>query len=171
MKSVFFISFLSFFIVTACKPSADDREKLQANADNYKGVINYKIAKELVENYQGRGFKPNDRVGFNDTRCIWFSLDQLESFVQRTRAEGGDGVRFYLAAYSLDSISDFKILEDYRDHTTLVLVSTKPYGEKKHVDYYKDGSLLSAIPENQGELCPPPSNCIEEGATLLEDSL
>jgi hypothetical protein len=42
-----------------------------------------------------------------------------------------------------------------------------------HWDYYynrigRQGGIITATPENQGELCPPPTPCSAEGATLLQ---
>ena len=167
--TIFFV--LAIIFIDACKPSANDHEKDNANDIVLKGTIDVKTAKRLVKNFEPRSFHRNDVIGFFDTRCIWFSVGQLDSLIQKIKHEKGDGVRFYLAAYDRDSAVHNK--SNFRDHTTLVMVSTAPGAKGKHVDYYdsthhRSGAIITTTPENQGELCPPPATCADDGATLFE---
>jgi hypothetical protein len=115
----------------------------------------------------------------SNTRCIWFSIDRLDSLVKKIKKEKGDGIRFYLAAYNKKY--DPKGLntppKDYWGHSTLIMVST--YLDKasgNHNDYYKGsplangsgGGIFTTTPENRGELCPPPVTCKSIGATLFD---
>ncbi|MHB8208158.1 hypothetical protein [Mucilaginibacter sp.] len=121
-----------------------------------------------------------------DSRTIWFGIDRLQAMVNKIKAEGGDGVRFYLATY--DTVyspnGQFSHIPDrkYWGHNTLVMVSTKDSLHKFHRDYYGNnidvtsnsksdskGFILGvgSTPENRGEMCPPPSNCATIGATLI----
>lgn len=140
-----------------------------------KGEISEKTARRLVKNYDAKADSvTKDKKKYPDSRCIWFSLVQLQELVANISKEKGDGVRFYLAAYDKTTQSDIKINEAYLDYTTLVMVSTYPDGNGKHFDYYvdrtKQGAMFMANPQNQGELCPPPEKCDNIGAYLLSDS-
>jgi len=171
MKPLISIPLLTILFAGACKPAAGDHDN--ANTDIVlKGTIDVKNAKRLVKNFDDRTYRKKDQLGFNDTRCVWFSVGQLDSLIQKIKREKGDGVRFYLAAYDKDSAFHNDTL--FRDHTTLVMVSTALDSRGKHVDYYYDktngrGTILTATPENSGELCPPPTNCSGDGATLLDN--
>lgn len=171
MKPLISFSFLAILIAGACQPAAPDHENAKANLV-LKGTIDVKTAKRLVNNFEPRTFRKNDVMGFNDTRCVWFSVGQLDSLIQKIKNEKGDGVRFYLATYDKDSAIHNDTL--FRDHTTLVMVSTARDSRGKHVDYFTDkvnvtrGAIITATAENQGELCPPPATCAGEGALLLQ---
>jgi hypothetical protein len=115
----------------------------------------------------------------SNTRCIWFSIDRLDSLVKKIKKEKGDGIRFYLAAYNkkYDPKGLITPPKDYWGHSTLIMVST--YLDKasgNHNDYYKGsplangsgGGIFTTTPENRGELCPPPVTCKSIGATLFD---
>jgi hypothetical protein len=171
-KPLIFFALVAILFINACKPAASDPENANANLV-LKGTIDVKTAKRLVKNFEPRTFRKKDVLGFNDTRCVWFSVGQLDSLIQKIKREKGDGVRFYLAAYDKDRAVQNDTL--FRDHTTLVMVSTvRDSSRGKHVDYFSDkangtkGAIITATPENRGEICPPPSNCSADGASLLE---
>ena len=152
------------------------------------------MAKQYVDNYaKHAGFvdstytdvQLNKVKKLPNSRTIWFGIDRLQAMVNKIKAEGGDGVRFYLATYDTVYTPNSKhnhIPErKYWGHTTLVMVSTKD-SLKFHRDYYGNsidpssnsksdpkGFILSVgtSPENRGEMCPPPSNCATIGATLV----
>jgi hypothetical protein len=144
-------------------------------------TLSYITARRLVQNYNGRAHiikNGRDNKGLNlpDTRCVWFSLEQLKALVGSIDKEHGDGVRFYLAAYDSVKKPDIEKIKDaYLNYTTLIMVSTKLDSALKiHTDYYpgvngKQGGTITAPPANQGELCPPPATCISSGATLLDN--
>jgi len=166
----------------ACKPQTNTTDA-QTGGDIplLKGTINDTTARRLVDNFKGRAHifrngKGDKGLIFPDTRCVWFSIDQLALLVEKIKREKGDGIRFYFAAYDSLKKTDTKDIKDeYKNYSTLIMVSTRTDSvTKAHVDYYRDllsksknGSIIMAIPENQGELCPPPAHCVTAGATLL----
>lgn len=127
-----------------------------------------------------------------DTRAIWFSKERLQQMITQLDKEGGDGVRFYLITYDnkYDTTATLKPKKPippskYWGYNTLLMVSTKDStvnNKKLHFDYYnyatvgsetkvkdkKKGFIVTYTPENRGEICPPPANCNEEGATLIQ---
>jgi hypothetical protein len=177
MRPLICFSFLAFLFVNACKPAASD--PVNDNSDLIlKDTISPVSAKRLVKNYGGRVYQRHQGgLLMSDTRCVWFSSEQLESLLKRIRGEGGNGVRFYMATYDKDATPGISCSEKYRDYSTLVMVSTRdsitPKGDTLHYDYYNKsgklrGGILTTTPENRGEICPPPSNCSDDGATLLD---
>ena len=158
-------------------------------------TVSVTVAKQYVNNYaKHAGFVDSTytEVQLNkvkklpNSRTIWFGIDRLQAMVNKIKAEGGDGVRFYLATYDTVYTPNSKhnhIPErKYWGHTTLVMVSTKDSLNKFHRDYYSNsidpssnsksnskGFILGvgSAPENRGEMCPPPSNCATIGASLV----
>ncbi|SEP32965.1 hypothetical protein [Mucilaginibacter sp. OK283] len=120
-----------------------------------------------------------------NTRAIYFSIERMEALVKKIKDEGGQGIRFYLAAYDSTYTKGFngrKPAKDYWGYNTLVMVSTKDTtinGTLYHWDYYNQkppagkngglqGSIIGTTPENRGEQCPPPATCSTTGATLVQ---
>lgn len=184
MKPLICISFLAFLFVNACKPAGSD----PANDNStivLKDTISPFSAKRLVKNYAKSSYHPIlDSTGrckdTFDTRCVWFGKEQLKALVDSIYKEKGDGIRFYFAAYDKKQC-EVPVNCDYLGYTTLVMVSTKRDSTKKnnkwkyfHADYFGGkkpgprGAILTTTPENRGEICPPPSNCSDDGATLLD---
>jgi len=183
MKPLICFSFVAMLIANACKPAADNKDDCCPKNDNtevlLKDTLAPAVAKRLVRNYDGRVHQMGPQAGlkYSDTRCVWFSSDQLQSLLKRVCEEGGNGVRFYMATYDSAAKPGVKVPDKYRNYSTLVMVSTRdsitPTGDTLHFDYYynggkRRGAILTTTPENRGEICPPPSNCAADGATLLE---
>lgn len=129
--------------------------------------------------------KPKPRP---DTRCIWFSKERLAAVLKELEKEKGSGVRFYLATYNDQYVINPTVKDapkpekKYWGYNTLIMVSTRDTTTsmgKIHQDYYSDlnpnlmkgskrqGFIVGFTPENKGELCPPPADCFDFGASLL----
>ncbi|MCO5934713.1 hypothetical protein NAF17_04105 [Mucilaginibacter sp. RB4R14] len=155
--------------------------------------LSYERAKQYVKNYEKHAGTVDSNYSESNfaktkkkpnTRCIWFSADRILALAQKIKDEGGDGIRFYLASYDTVYASKFngrKPPRDYWGYNTLVMVSTKDsvnkVDEHFHRDYYTNGKvtpskpatgfILGGVPENRGEICPPPKTCNTVGATLI----
>ncbi|SEN89250.1 hypothetical protein SAMN05192574_104502 [Mucilaginibacter gossypiicola] len=176
--NLFLITVFAALAIGACKPQNNGNVQTSADAELLKGTINDSTARRLVKNFGGRAhsFKHGGIIR-PDTRTVWFSKEQLKALINRIDSEKGDGIRFYLAAYDSVKKSDTKNIKDaYMNYATLIMVSTRYDSlNQVHADYYKNlkgadgknGGIIMAIPENQGELCPPPATCAKSGATLL----
>jgi hypothetical protein len=176
--NLFLIILFVALAISACKPQNNGTEQASDDAQLLKGAIADTTAGRLVRHFEKRAhiFKHGEIIR-PDTRTVWFSKEQLRALVNRVYSEKGDGIRFYLAVYDSTKHEDTKdIKEIYWNYTTLIMVSTRFDSlNKVHLDYYKNinspggknGGIIMAIPENQGELCPPPASCFGAGATLL----
>jgi hypothetical protein len=188
MKPIALFFFTAILFLNACKPSGS-YPVLQC-------AIHDSTARRLVKNFADRSHhRPRPILGdtldgrlpdtLRDTRCVWFSLDRLDSLITQIKkdtVEGRKGIRFYFAAYDKTTRNtDLPTKIEYRCYSTLVMVSTRDSirrtttgNDTLHFDYYNNkvpnriGAILTATPENQGELCPPPLNCFVDGATLLD---
>lgn len=163
-------------VLDACKPQTSSNTVTSTDTTTLlKDTISDVTARQMVKNFDGRAhhFKKGGII-LPDTRCVWFNIDQLRALVNRVDKEKGDGIRFYLAAYdSVKMPALSKVKDIYLNYGTLVMVSTRADSAGRHIDYYKNllgqkkGVIITAVPENQGELCPPPAHCSATGATLL----
>ncbi|MDA9555522.1 hypothetical protein N9R54_04735 [Pelobium sp.] len=174
--------------ISSCKNKTQKVESFTFVND----TLSYELAKKYVKNYEKHaGFVDSlysdslnrlEAAKLPDTRTIWFSIEKLESLVSKIKSEGGDGIRFYLAAYDTYYPKDFKKgyipPKDNWGYNTLIMVSTKDSLNQFHKDYYTNTLVngqkgkgiilgLGTEPENRGEICPPPADCIGIGATLI----
>jgi len=173
MKPLILFSFLAILFSGACKPTTGYPGPLTGSLDS-------STARRLVHNFNGRVYRRNNFLGWHGSRTVWFSSGQLQDLLTQIKKEGGNGIRFYYAAYDSVEQNGFHCKPSYLDQSTLVMVSTFDSivagdGKKDtlHWDYYngkagRQGGIITATPENQGELCPPPANCTAEGATILQ---
>jgi hypothetical protein len=117
----------------------------------------------------------------DNTRSVWFSIDQMKRIVEKIEAEGGDGMRIYFAKYDTMEIPGLGGPNRcYTFQNTLIMVSTEA-NNNFHFDYFEDRAskkeargfiinMMKMVPENKGEICPPPTNCKDIGALLeVED--
>ena len=181
---------LIVLIISACnEPAKTDHDAIPGSTTPIlTGKVDTNTAKRWVAKFNPRSHKFKGGLG-GDTRCVWFSKEQLKALLNRVDSiKGGDGIRFYLATYdSIRPVGSKYFKPEYANYSTLVMVTTrKGTGllANKHMDFYKDttellngkrvadarhsGVIMSASPENQGELCPPPAKCDTQGATLLQ---
>jgi len=125
--------------------------KKSVNAGNYvsKSQVN-----ELTSAYkQQRWVDNSEKLGKADSLSVWFTVDELENFLERVKAGGGNGVRIHFGVFP----------QDYRKPEvagmqTVVMVANRS----------KDGSLENAkelFVDNNGKpeivaldgpiMCPP----------------
>lgn len=112
----------------------------------------------VIRNYkQERWVHNSERIGKEDSLSVWYSVEELEEFMEKIKMYGGDGVRLYFGAYS----SELAPKPGYEDRQTIVLVGTRQkdsavgiINKDLHVTTEKGTSILAY---NVGEICPP--NC------------
>lgn len=126
-------------------------------------------AYRMVANYGSRaGIVKRDGQQQPNTRTVWFDLQLLRDMIDQIDADGGDGIRFYFAAYD-DSYADTPQAHhipprEYWGYNTLLLVPTRDSiagGHVYHRDYF---SSMDSTIVNRGLLCPP--DCSDRPALL-----
>lgn len=159
------------------------RCKSPTEAPHY--MLSHETAKRYVNNYGSRAnFVRQMRDGramvVRNPRYVWFPAWRIKKFLCQIEQEGGNGIRFYFATYdSTYAGYDSNGEEPAPDTTfwgrnTLLFVSTKKINGV-NTDYFPDekngkqeGFIEVPVYENNGEMCPPPSNCLAKGALLLD---
>ncbi|MBS1750075.1 MAG: hypothetical protein JST63_09230 [Bacteroidetes bacterium] len=110
----------------------------------------------IIRTYkQERWVHNSARIGKEDSLSSWYSIEELEEFIEKAKVHGADGIKFYFAAYP----SDFTEKPEYAGRQTLALVATKSKEQEigiAHKDLYiQDGESINILAYNAGRLCPP----------------
>lgn len=124
--------------------------------------VDTKHVNTVIRNYkQTRWSHNSERIGKEDSMSLYYTLDELEEYIEKIRKHGGDGIRIYFAAYPHDFENEF-----YADRQTVVLVATKSKETESgitHKDLYigtEKGTTILAY--NYSDMCPP-FNCPRTG--------
>jgi hypothetical protein len=108
---------------------------------------------KVIRTYKKERWVHNsERIGKADSLSGWYSLEELEEFVDKVKSHGGDGVRLYFSAYP----HNYTETPEYADRQTVVLVATKSKGNGQNKDLYiTDGDQTNILAYNSMKLCPP----------------
>ena len=122
-------------------------------------------AANLIREYKKTRWSPNsERIGKPDTLSVWYSIEDMENFLALTKSKGGDGVRFYFAAYPVEYGSK----PEYAGRQTLAMVGTRSKttetGAIANKDiYYSRNGQLKILSGSNPVGCPPVCNPPSEG--------
>lgn len=111
----------------------------------------------MVRNYkQERWIYNTERIGKEDSLSAWYSVEELEEFIQTIKEHGADGIKFYFAAYP----AEFPEKPEFASRQTIVMVATKSKdagdGATSNKDIYvgtNNGTNILAY--NYSSICPP----------------
>lgn len=110
----------------------------------------------LIRNYkQERWVQNSERIGKEDSLSLWYSVEELEEFIEKIKMYGADGVKMYFGAYS----SDFADNPLYAGRQTVVLVGTKKNNSEQGAAnkdiYITTEAGTSILAYNYSQMCPP----------------
>ncbi len=149
MKTNFILaSLLLAFMLPSCKdpvkqdggettpPSGNEKNYKIPVADVRTMVDKYRVERQEIIN-SNPDLQKLYGAGFEDTRCIWVSVDELRAFLKQVDTQVKekdlkvkfDGLRMYLTVYPQKQDStetDYlkSIKAEYRNHTSLLFVPT-----------------------------------------------
>ncbi|MFN8289167.1 MAG: hypothetical protein U0U70_02800 [Chitinophagaceae bacterium] len=118
------------------------------------------VSTEHVEtvrrNYkEHRWLQNSKRIGKVDSLSVWFSLADIEDFLEKLKEHGGDGVRFYFGAYN----KEYAEKPLYAGRQTIVMVATRQKqtlnGETNKDIYITTEKGTNILAYNVGRPCPP----------------
>ncbi|MFB2121126.1 hypothetical protein [Parapedobacter sp. 2B3] len=131
-------------------------------------TVPYEEARRMVANYASHaGYVTRGQDSLPNSRAIWFSVELIKSLAAQVEAEGGDGIRFYFAAYDDDysQVRDGSYVppKRYWGYNTLLMVSTRDSvanGQHYHRDYFSEGGVVAKSEKagfiiNRGNVCCP----------------
>ena len=122
---------------------------------------------DLIREYKKTRWVVNsERICKPDSLSAWYSIEEMEEFIALARLNGGDGIRFYFAAYPEVCVSK----PEFAGRQTLLKVATRSKittdGLVVNKDVYRSkNGALKILSGGRPSLCPP--NCIPnyEGGT------
>jgi hypothetical protein len=164
-------SILSFFALTALTISCQPKKQTENPDPEPRDTVKkeYRIPMEdmkaMIDQYKKERqeiINSNDSLkkiygdNFQDSRCAWFSLEEMKNFIAQVEKETReknpdikpDGLRIYYVVYptKADKESPYikSIVPEYRNHHSLVMVPT--FYDEKHkesVDFDPSASKAS----------------------------
>lgn len=115
----------------------------------------------VIRNYKKeRWVRNSEHIGKEDSLSVWYSVEELEGFIEKIKEHGGDGIKMYFAAYP----ENFDKKPEYSNRQTIVMVATRSRESEAGLtnkDLYTNPGQILAY--NLGSLCPP--NCGTGGST------
>ena len=134
----------------------------------------------VIRNYkQERWIQNSERLGKEDSLSGWWSIEEVERFLEIAKNNNADGIKLYFGAYD----KDFKEEPKYAGMQTFVMVATKQKentdGSTVNKDVYITGERgTNILAYNAVSLCPPycgrtlttddETSTIEPGVMLLD---
>lgn len=109
-----------------------------------------------IRNYkQERWVQNSQRLGKEDSLSVWYSIEELESFIAKSKEHGADGLKLYFGAYD----KDYEAQPLYAGRQTIVIVATKHKdtedGRTNKDLYVQTEAGTSILAYNAGMICPP----------------
>lgn len=136
-------------------------------------LVNTEHVNTVISNYKKERWANNSKhIGKEDSLSVWYSVEELEDFLEKVKENGGDGIKMYFGAYG----SEHAPQPLYADRQTIVLVATKNKetlnGAVNKDLYICDETGNTILAYNAGHLCPPfckPDDGIGEiGITIVD---
>ena len=128
--------------------------------------VNTEHVDTVIRTYkQERWVQNSERLGKEDSLSVWHSIEELEELIAKAKEHGGDGIRFYFAAYP----KDYTVKPEYAGRQTVVMVATKQKetakGKVNKDIYIHDEGRTEILAFNSGVMCPPycPPKGTEDG--------
>jgi hypothetical protein len=143
------------------------------NTIEKKSVNAGKLAtKQEVDTYtsaykQERWADNSDRMGKADSLSVWFTVEELEGFLENVKGNGGNGVRFHFGVFPEGYENP-----EFVGRQTLVMVGNRSkdgsYNTSKELFIDNDGrpEVLAYL---GGIICPPLCGPGGKGKTVLID--
>jgi hypothetical protein len=148
-------------------------EKKSVNAGKY-------ATKQEVDTFiraykQERWADNSERMGQADSLSVWFTVEEIEGFLQSVKANGGNGVRFHFGVFNAENATQ----PEFEGRQTLVMVGNRSsdgsYGTSKEL-YSNNNGKPEIVAFAGGFICPPwcggnvggSVKSVHLGATLID---
>lgn len=118
--------------------------------------VDTKHVDTVIKNYKRNRWVDNSkRLGKEDSLSVWYSIEELERFIEKSKEHGADGIKLYFGAYD----HDYKEQPLYAGRQTIVLVATKhketDAGASNKDIYINTERGATILAWNAGSVCPP----------------
>jgi hypothetical protein len=129
----------------------------------------------LIRNYKKeRWIQNSERIGKEDSLGAWYSVEELEEFIQTAKMHGAEGIKIYFGVYGAGAVR-----EELNGKQTIALVATS--GDQENVDpanqrdmYITNNGKTSLLAYNwplplPGSTIPPTGVGSSLGITIAKD--
>jgi len=129
----------------------------QRTAKKAGKYVNGKHVDSLLNNYKKERWVQNSRhIGKEDSLSVWYSVEELQGFLETAKQNGADGIKMYFGVYKADTAKE----ERYEERQTIVMVASKNkvLDNGAAVDksvYINTGKGPEILAYNSGRICPP----------------
>ncbi len=119
--------------------------------------VNSKHVDSLLSNYKKERWVQNSKhIGKEDSLSVWYSIEELQEFVETAKRNGADGIKMYFGVYNKETAGDVR----YEERQTIVLVAskTKELENGATIDkniYTVKENKPEILAFNVGRICPP----------------
>lgn len=126
--------------------------------------------KQDVDNFvstykQERWANNSDRMGKADSLSVWFTLEELEGFLENVKANGGDSVRFHFGVFP-----EGYSVPEFVGRQTIVMVGNRTkdgsYATSKEL-YASNEGQAEIVAFGGGIVCPPFCGSGRQGRSTL----
>lgn len=147
--------------------------KTQVKSLKVGKLVNTEHVNTVISNYKRERWANNSKhIGKEDSLSVWYSVEELEEFLEKVKENGGDGIKMYFGAYGKEHAPQ----PLYEERQTIVLVATKAKetinGSVNKDLYICDEIGNTILAYNAGNLCPPfckPKDDLDEiGITIVD---
>ena len=127
--------------------------------------VNSKHVDSLLSNYKKERWVRNSKhIGKEDSLSVWYSVEELQEFLDTAKKNGADGIKMYFGVYKPDTAKDTR----YEDRQTIVMVAskTKAIENGTTIDksiYFTGANGVEILAYNSGRICPPCCNSTASG--------
>ena len=119
--------------------------------------VNSKHVDSLLSNYKKERWVQNSKhIGKEDSLSVWYSIEELQQFIETARLNGADGIKMYFGVYKADTAKEVRFEE--RQTIVLVAFKTKELENGTTVDksiYLNENGIPEILAFNTGRVCPP----------------
>ncbi|GAC1600912.1 MAG: hypothetical protein NVS3B8_12920 [Chitinophagaceae bacterium] len=119
--------------------------------------VNGKHVDSLLNNYKKERWVQNSRhIGKEDSLSVWYSVEELQGFLETAKQNGADGIKMYFGVYKADTAKE----ERYEERQTIVMIASKTkvldngISADKNV-YINSDKGPEILAYNTGRICPP----------------
>jgi pyridoxine 5'-phosphate synthase PdxJ len=121
----------------------------------------------LVRTYKQERWAANsERIGKEDSLSVWYSVEELEEFIQKAKQCGADGIRMHFGAYP----NDFSPKPEVSTLQTIVMVANTQteteFGKTEKNVYVNTENGVQLLAYNFGGL--DPSDLGGVGVTIVD---
>lgn len=119
--------------------------------------VNSKHVDSLLSNYKKERWAQNSKhIGKEDSLSVWYSVEELQEFLETAKSHGADGIKMYFGVYKPETAKEKR----YEERQTIVLVASKnkvldngtEFDKSIYINGDKGAEILAY---NSGRICPP----------------